>query len=153
MIKTVVNTLYYNYSVDRIYGIKNGLKGFYSLGLMPPLSLTPDVVDEISNQGGTILGSSRGGYDPDKIINSIQELGINQLYIVGGDGTHRAAHGISEACRAKGIDISVVGIPKTIDNDIGNFQSLYHFSRVRNDLWPSMRRRMRSLVFRSCWIC
>eukprot|EP00493_Phyllostaurus_siculus_P006053 UN06111 len=102
VIKTVVNTLYYNYSVDRIVGIKNGLRGFYSLSLLPPMKLNPQIVDEISNEGGTILGSSRGGYEIEKILNSIMELGINQLYIVGGDGTHRAAYGISSACREKG---------------------------------------------------
>ena len=83
------------------------------------MKLNPEIVDEISNEGGTILGSSRGGYEIEKILNSIMELGINQLYIVGGDGTHRAAYGISSACREKGFKIAVVAIPKTIDNDIG----------------------------------
>jgi len=139
VIKTIVNTLYYNYSVDRILGIKNGLHGFYQLDLMPPTKLTPEMVDSISSQGGTILGSSRGGYDVDKILNSIEKFGINQLYIVGGDGTHRAAHGISEACRARGINISVVGIPKTIDNDIGIIDRSFGFTTAVDEASRAVR--------------
>jgi len=139
VIKSVFNTLYYNYSVDRIVGIKNGLRGFYSLRLLPPLALTPEIVDEISNEGGTILGSSRGGYQIEKILNSIQELGINQLYIVGGDGTHRAAYGISTACKEANIKISVVAIPKTIDNDIGIIDRSFGFTTALDESSRAVR--------------
>jgi len=142
VIKTVVNTLYYNYSVDRIVGIKNGLRGFYSLSLLPPMKLNPEIVGEISNEGGTILGSSRGGYEIEKILNSIMELGINQLYIVGGDGTHRAAYGISSACREKGFKIAVVAIPKTIDNDIGIIDRSFGFTTALDESSRAVRAAM-----------
>ena len=54
------------------------------------------MVDQIHHEGGTILGSSRGGFDIDKIINFLEEKSICQLYIIGGDGTHRGANTIGE---------------------------------------------------------
>ena len=44
---------------------------------------------------------------------------VNQLYVIGGDGTHRGAYKLAELCWEKGVDVSVAGVPKTIDNDIG----------------------------------
>jgi 6-phosphofructokinase 1 len=67
-------------------------------------------------QGGTLLASSRGGFDLDKTIAFLQTNQINQLYVIGGDGTHRGANKIGEECIARNLNISVVGIPKTIDN-------------------------------------
>lgn len=69
-------------------------------------------------EGGTSFGSSRGGFDADKIINALVEKGINQLYVIGGDGTHRGIAVLAEEIKKKKLEISIVGIPKTIDNDI-----------------------------------
>ena len=68
--------------------------------------------------GGTILGSSRGGFDAEKMIEALQAKGINQLYLIGGDGTHRGIADLQKKLREKNICISICGIPKTIDNDI-----------------------------------
>jgi 6-phosphofructokinase 1 len=75
-------------------------------------------VRELQYQGGTIFGSSRGGFDVDKIIKAVTEKGINQLYVIGGDGTHRGIAVLSEEMRKRKLEVSIVGIPKTIDNDI-----------------------------------
>ncbi|TYH28420.1 hypothetical protein ES288_A02G141700v1 [Gossypium darwinii] len=92
-----------------------GYKGFYARNTIP---LTPKVVNDIHKRVGTILGTSRGGHDTSKIVDSIQDRGINQVYIIGGDGTQKGASVIFEEIRRRGLKVAVVGIPKTIDNDI-----------------------------------
>lgn len=100
-----------------VYGIRGGFSGFHDAHRLP-IMLTPERVDQIHHEGGTILGSSRGGFDIDKIIHFLEEKQICQLYIIGGDGTHRGANKIGEECLKRGLNIAVVGIPKTIDNDV-----------------------------------
>jgi 6-phosphofructokinase 1 len=82
------------------------------------MSLCETVVQNLHNQGGSILGSSRGGHDTDAIVDSIVKEGINLVFIVGGDGTVRGAAKIAEEVKRRGLAISVACIPKTIDNDI-----------------------------------
>ncbi|KAH0680097.1 hypothetical protein KY284_021182 [Solanum tuberosum] len=96
-------------------GIDGGYRGFYSKNTIP---LTPKVVNDIHKRGGTILGSSRGGHVTKKIVDSIQDRGINQVYIIGGDGTQKGASVLFEEITRRGLNVAVVGIPKTIDNDI-----------------------------------
>ncbi|CDY32769.1 BnaA10g10800D [Brassica napus] len=103
------------YGVKRILGIDGGYRGFYAKNTIP---LNSKVVNDIHKRGGTILGTSRGGHDTTKIVDSIQDRGINQVYIIGGDGTQRGASVIFEEIRRRGLKVAVVGIPKTIDNDI-----------------------------------
>jgi len=85
---------------------------------MQPIVLTTELVENIHHEGGTVLGSSRGGFDLDMIIDFLQKRNICQLYVIGGDGTHRGAFRIHEGCMERGLNVSVAGIPKTIDNDI-----------------------------------
>ncbi|MFS7888605.1 putative 6-phosphofructokinase [Helianthus anomalus] len=115
VIREIVGSLHDMYGVTRIEGIEGGYKGFYSRNT---ISLTPKVVNGIHKRGGTIIGTSRGGYDNKKIVNSIEDRGINQVYIIGGDGTQKGASAIYEEVRRRGLNVAVVGIPKTIDNDI-----------------------------------
>ena len=75
-------------------------------------------MSSIHTQGGTVLGSSRGGFDLDKILDAVQAKGVNQLYIIGGDGTHRGALALLKGAAARGLRLSIAGVPKTIDNDI-----------------------------------
>ncbi|KAL6221049.1 hypothetical protein ACLB2K_008801 [Fragaria x ananassa] len=103
------------YGVKKVSGILGGYKGFYSRNTIP---LTPKSVNDIHKRGGTILGTSRGGHDKSKIVDSIQERGINQVYIIGGDGTQKGASVIFEEIKRRGLKVVVAGIPKTIDNDI-----------------------------------
>ena len=82
----------------------------------PPL-LTPEAVAGIHNYGGTFLGSDRGGHDVDVILRFLEQRGVNQIYVIGGDGTHRGADAIFRASAERGMAIAVAAIPKTIDND------------------------------------
>ncbi|GMP94965.1 hypothetical protein CsSME_00044201 [Camellia sinensis var. sinensis] len=103
------------YGATKVLGIDGGYRGFYSRN---SITLTPKVVNDIHKRGGTIIGTSRGGHDTSKIVDSIQDRGINQVYIIGGDGTLKGAAAIFQEVRRRGLKVAVVGIPKTIDNDI-----------------------------------
>jgi 6-phosphofructokinase 1 len=112
------------YNVSKIYGIQNGYKGFYSSNY---LQLTPNSVNDIHKRGGTVLGTSRGGQDTKKIVDNIQDRGINQVYIIGGDGTQKGAYEIFKEIRKRGLKVSVAGVPKTIDNDIAIIDKSFGF--------------------------
>ncbi|KAG6772075.1 hypothetical protein POTOM_023471 [Populus tomentosa] len=115
VIREIVYSLYHMYGVTTVLGIDGGYRGFYARNT---IALTPKVVNDIHKRGGTILGTSRGGHDTSKIVDSIQDRGINQVYIIGGDGTQKGASVIFEEIRRRGLKVVVAGIPKTIDNDI-----------------------------------
>ncbi|KAK4401198.1 ATP-dependent 6-phosphofructokinase [Sesamum angolense] len=115
VIREIVHSLDYMYGVSKVLGIDGGYRGFYAKNT---ITLTPKVVNDIHKRGGTILGTSRGGHDTMKIVDSIQDRGINQVYIIGGDGTQKGAAVIFEEIRKRGLKVAVAGIPKTIDNDI-----------------------------------
>ncbi|XP_027924573.1 ATP-dependent 6-phosphofructokinase 3 isoform X1 [Vigna unguiculata] len=115
VIRELVCGLNHMYGVKRVLGINGGYRGFYARNT---ITLTPKSVNDIHKRGGTVLGTSRGGHDTKKIVDSIQDRGINQVYIIGGDGTQKGASAIFEEVRRRGLKVSVVGIPKTIDNDI-----------------------------------
>jgi len=84
-------------------------------------------VSNIHHQGGTILGTSRGGFDGDKIIDALTKRRINQVYLIGGDGTHRGSEALWERVHEKKLKVSIVGIPKTIDNDINLIDKSFGF--------------------------
>ncbi|CAI0543668.1 unnamed protein product [Linum tenue] len=115
VIREIVSTLYSMYGVRKVLGIDGGYRGFYARNT---IDLTLKVVNDIHKRGGTILGTSRGGHDTKKIVDSIEDRGINQVYIIGGDGTQKGAALIYEEVRRRGLKVVVAGIPKTIDNDI-----------------------------------
>ncbi|KAM7490486.1 hypothetical protein LguiA_033407 [Lonicera macranthoides] len=115
VIREIVCALYHMYGVNKVLGIDGGYRGFYARNTIP---LTPKVVNDIHKRGGTVLGTSRGGHDTLKIVDNIQDRGINQVYIIGGDGTQKGAAAIYEEIRRRGLKAVVAGIPKTIDNDI-----------------------------------
>lgn len=124
VIREIVCGLYHMYGVQEIIGIEGGYKGFYARNTIP---LTPKSVNDIHKRGGTILGTSRGGHETSKIVDSIQDRGINQVYIIGGDGTQRGAAVIDEEVRRRGLKVAVAGIPKTIDNDIAVIDRSFGF--------------------------
>ncbi|KAF3433191.1 hypothetical protein FNV43_RR24293 [Rhamnella rubrinervis] len=124
VIREVVCGLNYMYDVEDILGIEGGYKGFYSKNT---LRLTPKVVNDIHKRGGTFLRTSRGGHDTHKIVDNIQDRGINQVYIIGGDGTQRGAALIYEEVKKRGLQVAVAGIPKTIDNDIAVIDKSFGF--------------------------
>ncbi|KAL7581507.1 hypothetical protein ACA910_022076 [Epithemia clementina (nom. ined.)] len=129
VIREITKVLHQMYAIGgTVYGIQGGYQGFHGTDpQLQPIPLTPALVDNIHYQGGTVLGSSRGGFDLDKILKFIQDKKINQLYVIGGDGTHRGAFAIHEGCLAKGWNVAVAGIPKTIDNDVDYIDQSFGF--------------------------
>jgi 6-phosphofructokinase 1 len=109
---------YYIYNNRVTYGIPYGYEGFIDRYGHPIINLTPDIVENIHRSGGTILGSSRGPQDPGQIVDKLVTLDVDILYCVGGDGTLRGASDIAREIEKRNLKISVIGIPKTIDNDI-----------------------------------
>lgn len=118
IIRAVVLELHYCYGVKNIYGIRYGLQGFIPEYGHDIVNLVPDVVVSIHEMGGSILGSSRGPQPIDEIVDALERQNISILFMVGGDGTLKAAAKISDEIMQRGLKISVIGIPKTIDNDI-----------------------------------
>jgi len=118
VIRGLVQELSVHYKVKRILGFRNGLQGLTAEHRDDTIELTPDRVRDIHNVGGTILGSSRGGQDADEMVDSLVMRGVDIMFVIGGDGGMRAATFISEAINARGLDIAVIGVPKTIDNDL-----------------------------------
>jgi len=118
IIRAVVLELYYRYRVKHIYGIRYGLQGFIPDYGHDVLQLNPETVAQIHEMGGSILGSSRGPQDVEAIVDCLERMDVGILFIIGGDGSLRAAEKINEEIRRRNDKISVIGIPKTIDNDI-----------------------------------
>ncbi len=128
VIRAIVRCLWYRYGVRRISGIQNGYNGFLPEYGLPTIELNPDVVDDIHKMGGTILGSSRGGGErTDDIVDEIERMNLTMLFVLGGDGTQRGALHIANAIAERGLKIAVVGIPKTIDNDLSFIQKSFGF--------------------------
>jgi 6-phosphofructokinase 1 len=105
-----------NYGVTDIVGFRDGYRGLVNGD--EPMRLWPARVADIHNRGGTILGTSRGGQDPAAMVETLVRHGVSVLMVIGGDGTLRGAEEIADAATERGATLSVVGVPKTIDNDI-----------------------------------
>ena len=118
VIRAVVRCLWNRYGVRDIRGFQFGYKGFFKDENYETIPLNPENVDEIHKIGGSYLGTSRGGGMRTKdIVDTLQEKGINMLFVIGGDGTQHGALAISEEVEKRGYKCSVIGIPKTVDND------------------------------------
>lgn len=118
VIRSLVMVLYHTYGVETIYGFRYGYEGLVpSFGRVPVL-LRPENVLAIHKMGGTMLGTSRGPQDVGVMVNTLEEMGIDILFVIGGDGSIRGAGELSEEVLRRGLKKAVVCIPKTIDNDI-----------------------------------
>jgi 6-phosphofructokinase 1 len=117
VIRGLVLELWFGYGVKRITGFRYGYEGLISRGKTPD-PLTPDTVANIHHQGGTILGSSRGEQEAEKVVDTLEALGLDLLFVIGGDGTIRGATQLGAEIAKRGLKIGIVGVPKTIDNDI-----------------------------------
>jgi 6-phosphofructokinase 1 len=118
VIRTCVYELMHNYGVSAVLGIRYGYKGLNPAEGRPPISLTPELVEGIHHQGGTMLGTSRGPQEAAKTVDYLHREGVNVLLCVGGDGTMCGAHAIAQEAARRGAPLAVIGIPKTIDNDV-----------------------------------
>ncbi|HEX7510105.1 MAG TPA: ATP-dependent 6-phosphofructokinase, partial [Chitinivibrionales bacterium] len=128
VIHSIVMTLWYRYGVRRISGIRFGYRGFLPESKLPVIELYPAKVAEIHRMGGTMLGSSRGqGERVAEIVDAIERMNLNILFSIGGDGTLKGALAIAEEVEKRGLKIPVVGIPKTIDNDLSFTERSFGF--------------------------
>ena len=128
VIRALVMTLWYRYGTKHISGIMYGYRGFLSKFNLPVMELNPEIVSKIHSLGGTILGASRGYGDcVEEIVDTIEQMNINMLFIIGGDGTQKGALEIAEEAKKRSLKISIVGIPKTIDNDLSFVDKSFGF--------------------------
>lgn len=118
VIRSIVMEAHHQYKVASTIGIRYGLQGFLPQYGHNIYELTPENVSNIHEFGGTILGSSRGHQPPEEIVDALERMNINILFMIGGDGTMKAASAIWNEIKKRNMKISIVGIPKTIDNDI-----------------------------------
>ncbi|WP_245606995.1 ATP-dependent 6-phosphofructokinase [Pseudonocardia spinosispora] len=139
VVRGLVRNLTYQYGVRRVTGFRNGYQGFIASYAHDIVELTPDTVAEITVEGGTVLGTSRGHQDPQEIVDCLERLNINMLFVVGGDGSMRGAMRIAEVAAERELKISVVGIPKTIDNDIPYIDQSFGFQTAFSRAAESIR--------------
>lgn len=118
VIRSVFLELYHTYGVRRVLGFRNGYQGLDPSKGIEPVELSCEFVDHIHRQGGTVLGTSRGPVDVAVAVKNLQRLGVNMLFTIGGDGTQRGGNDLYSQAKAQGHALAVVGIPKTIDNDV-----------------------------------
>jgi 6-phosphofructokinase 1 len=127
VIRSITLSLYHHYGINKVYGFRFGYEGLVRRNGHQPLRLTPDSVQRIHEMGGTALGSSRGPQDPAEMARTLGEMNVNILFTIGGDGTLRGAQKIAEESARQGLALSVIGLPKTIDNDISFIQKTFGF--------------------------
>jgi len=118
VVRTAVFELMHNYGVPEVLGIRFGFEGLNPEVGRPPIQLTPELVEGIHHDGGTILGTSRGPQQAKHTVDFLANQGVNILLCIGGDGTVRGAHEIAQEIGRRGLPLAVVVIPKTIDNDV-----------------------------------
>ncbi|MBB5870573.1 6-phosphofructokinase 1 [Allocatelliglobosispora scoriae] len=139
VIRGIVLELTNHYGVKRIFGFRNGYQGFISKYGREVTELSPQSVRGINEYGGTILGTSRGEQDPYEIVDCIEHLSINVLFVIGGDGSMRGALRLAEVVAERGLKIAVVGVPKTIDNDIPYIDQSFGFQTAFAKATESIR--------------
>jgi len=131
VIRAIVMEAHHNYNVAATLGIRFGLEGFMPEFKHDVWEMTPADVSDIHLFGGTVLGSSRGHQPPEGIVDALERMNISVVFFIGGDGTMRATQKVQQECERRNLKISVIGIPKTIDNDINFiFQSFGFDSAV-----------------------
>ena len=128
VVKFLTLTLRQRYKVPVVYGIRYGYRGLNPAYGLSPILLDEAVVDSIHEEGGTILGSSRGAESVEVCVDTLVRMNVNMLFCIGGDGTSRGAHAIAEEAGRRNLALSVIAIPKTIDNDISFIDTSFGFA-------------------------
>ena len=139
VIRGVVMALHYFYGIKRIIGIPYGYEGLNPEKGHEFVELTPDKVKDIHQFGGTFLGSSRGGQDVSLMVDTLEKNNIDMLFAIGGDGTLKGVNAIGEEIKKRNAKISVVGIPKTIDNDIDLIDESFGYETAFDVASPILR--------------
>jgi 6-phosphofructokinase 1 len=112
-----------------VVGIRDGYRGLIERSVQP---LSYQDMGGILTQGGTILGASnkadpfnyqpRGGADVSaQVVSTYRSLDLSALVAIGGDGTMSIAHGLTD------LGVNIVGVPKTIDNDLAGTDRTFGF--------------------------
>lgn len=127
VIRAIVFSLHHHYRVRTVFGFRYGYEGLSYRHAHTPMELTPELVQNIHQQGGTILGSSRGSQDVSEMVDTLEQMNVGILFTIGGDGTLRGARDIAEEIERRNLKICVIGIPKTIDNDISYMERSFGF--------------------------
>jgi 6-phosphofructokinase 1 len=138
VIRSVVLTLTHSYGVRRVLGFRYGYAGLAEKSGHEPMLLMSDLVDTIHQQGGTLLGSSRGPQDLGDMIATLQRYNVGILFTIGGDGTLRGASALGQEIQRRKLPISIIGIPKTIDNDLAWVQRSFGFSTAVEEATKSI---------------
>ncbi|HET6491017.1 MAG TPA: ATP-dependent 6-phosphofructokinase [Syntrophales bacterium] len=127
VIRSLIMELHFRYGVRNIVGVRYGFQGLIPRYGHDLLELTPDVVKDIQDLGGSILSSSRGNQGLGEMVDALERMNINLFFVIGGDGTMQAAQGIVHEITRRKLKIGVIGIPKTIDNDLVLIQKSFGF--------------------------
>jgi 6-phosphofructokinase 1 len=127
VIRAITLGLHYHYNVQHVFGFRYGYEGLSPSYGHPPIELTPEVVRDIHKKGGTLLGSSRGPQEVSDMVDTLEQMNIGVLFTIGGDGTLRGAQAIAEEIGRRKLKIGVIGVPKTIDNDISYVDRSFGF--------------------------
>lgn len=118
VIRAIVMQASHTYGVGRILGLRYGFEGLDPAFGHTPVELNPEVVKDLPTFGGSFLGTSRGQHDPAVMVDHLLDLGVDMLFVIGGDGSQRGASALHREASSRGARLAVVGVPKTIDNDI-----------------------------------
>ena len=138
VIRSIVLSLCYHYGVKTVFGFRFGYQGLVAKYGCEPVLLTPETVKGIHQCGGSILASSRGSQDIGEMVDTLERMKIGILFTIGGDGTLRGSQAIAAEVRRRGLSISVIGIPKTIDNDISYVQESFGFETAVTETRTSL---------------
>ncbi|MFA4916473.1 MAG: ATP-dependent 6-phosphofructokinase [Syntrophales bacterium] len=139
VIRAVVMELYHRYGVKNILGIRYGFQGLIPEYGHDICELIPETVKDILGAGGSILSSSRGRQDTGKMVDALRRMNICLFFCIGGDGTMRAAEYLTEEITKRNLSIAVIGIPKTIDNDLNLIQKSFGFDTAISEVVKAIR--------------
>jgi 6-phosphofructokinase 1 len=138
VIRSITMTLHYVYGVRRIIGFRYGYAGLSANPIQPPIMLDVESVGSVHEMGGTMLGSSRGNQDPVEMVDTLVSWNVKILFTIGGDGTQRGAHAIAQEIKRRNLKISVIGVPKTIDNDLQYIDRSFGFLTAVEEARPAI---------------
>ena len=127
VIRAIYMEMFYRYGVKEIFGIRYGYAGLVPRIGEPPIKITPGIVENIHREGGSFLGSSRGPQNSSEMVDFLERERINILFTIGGDGTQKGAIILAEEIERRNLKIGIIGIPKTIDNDIAYIERSFGF--------------------------